>query len=106
MGAIQICEKRHFFNIKTETLAIHHSDMIASDSNRLLPNGEKDLRIFASLSEDGKGGDVCEHPYDIEEDKIYPLIYKEGGTRRYFPFGKSFVVVSKFSEYKTLGIQE
>ena len=47
-----------FEQIDPTTVSIHHSTMIASDSDRLLPNGEKDLRIFASLSADGKGGDV------------------------------------------------
>ena len=46
-----------FTKIQADTKSIHFSDMIANDSNRLLPNGEKDLRIFASLCEDGKGGD-------------------------------------------------
>lgn len=45
------------FYYKKETLSIHFPGMIASDSDRLLPNGEKDLRIFASLN-DGKGGDI------------------------------------------------
>lgn len=44
--------------IDPSTLSIHFKDMLASDSDRLLPNGEKDLRIFASLSQDGKGGDM------------------------------------------------
>ena len=49
-----------YFNIPIDqsTLSIHFPDMLASDSDRLLPNGEKDLRIFASLSKDGKGGDI------------------------------------------------
>lgn len=46
--------------VDQSTLAIHFPDMIAKDSDRILPNGEKDLRIFASLSEDGKGGDILE----------------------------------------------
>ncbi len=48
------------YELDSSTLAIHFSDMLAKDSYRLLPNGEKDLRIFASLSEDGKGGDICD----------------------------------------------
>lgn len=43
--------------VDSSTLSIHLPDMLAGSSNRLLPNGEKDLRIFASLNEDGKGGD-------------------------------------------------
>lgn len=55
--------------IDPSTLAIHSPDMLASDSDRLLPNGEKDLRIFASLSEDGKGGDIIryEDEYDTRD---------------------------------------
>ena len=53
----------HAIEIDPSTLSIHFPDMIASDSDRLLPNGEKDLRIFASLSEDGKGGDIFQDYY-------------------------------------------
>jgi hypothetical protein len=58
--------------IDPSTLAIHFPDMLASDSDRLLPNGEKDLRIFASLSDDGKGGDVLDlsgHVWDNQNIK-------------------------------------
>lgn len=47
-----------FSTIDPSTRSIHFPDMLANDSDRLLPNGDKDLRIFASLSEDGKGGDI------------------------------------------------
>lgn len=50
--------------IDVSTLSIHFPDTLACDSDRLLPNGEKDLRIFASLSEDGKGGDTVEYMLD------------------------------------------
>ena len=46
--------------IDSSTLSIHFPDMIANDSDRFLPNGERDLRIFASLSDDGKGGDILD----------------------------------------------
>ena len=49
-----------FEPIFEDTVAIHFPNMLASDSDRYLPNGEKDLRIFASLQKDGKGGDICE----------------------------------------------
>ena len=49
------------WRIDPSTLSIHFPNMIANDSDRLLPNGKKDLRIFASLSEDGKGGDIVNH---------------------------------------------
>jgi|GEM_PF-4016478 len=44
-------------DIDPSTISIHFGDMIAKDSDRLL-NGDKDLRIFASLREDGRGGDI------------------------------------------------
>lgn len=52
--------------IDPTTISIHFPDMLASDSDRLLPNDKKDLRIFASLSEDGKGGDILEDKYSID----------------------------------------
>jgi hypothetical protein len=61
------CEVESYFDfygfeeIDPSTLSIHFNDMLASDSDRLLPNGEKDLRMFASLSKDGKGGDIVEN---------------------------------------------
>ena len=64
--------------IDKSTLSIHFNDMIASDSNRLLQNGEKDLRIFASLSEDGKGGDILKRNptgYKYKKGIVY---FKDG----------------------------
>lgn len=55
-----------------DTVAIHFSDMLASDSDRYLPNGEKDLRIFASLQEDGKGGDIVTY-----KSRKYTFRYKK-----------------------------
>ena len=48
------------FNIDPSTLAIHFPDMIDSEGNK----------IFASLSEDGKGGDKLQHE-DIDECGVY-----------------------------------
>lgn len=45
-------------DIDKTTLSIHLHGMTATSSNRYLPNGEEDLRIFASLSEGHKGGDI------------------------------------------------
>ena len=65
------------WRIYPSTLSIHFQDMLASDSDRLLPNGEKDLRIFASLSEDGKGGDIISIPDSSKEHEfnIFTVIY-------------------------------
>jgi hypothetical protein len=52
-----------FEPIFEDTIAIHFPNMLASDSDRYFSNGEKDLRIFASLQEDGKGGDIL---FDME----------------------------------------
>lgn len=59
------------YEIDINTLSIHFPTMKAKDSNRLLPNGEKDLRIFASLSEDGRGGDILE-----DSGEHYRAIFK------------------------------
>ena len=69
------------FDIDPLTLSIHFPDMIASDSNRLLPNGEKDLRIFASLSEDGKGGDkiLLSNYLQWRDDKV-EVVANYGGS--------------------------
>jgi|RifOxyD3_1024039.scaffolds.fasta_scaffold06607_2 hypothetical protein len=69
--------------IDLSTLAIHFPDMLASDSDRVLPNRKKDLRIFASLSEDGKGGDV--------------ILTKDGRAiyKRIYMFCKDGLVCSK-----------
>lgn len=63
---------REQYEIDPTTLSIHFPDMLASDSYRLLPNGEKDLRVFASLNEDGKGGDK------MTDDEYYGIAkYKD-----------------------------
>ena len=82
------------FYYKKETLSIHFPGMIASDSDRLLPNGEKDLRIFASLSEDGKGGDVYQFEWALGEET--------------FVFDGKEIIPERFeySEYHIVGIQQ
>lgn len=84
------------FEIDPSTLSIHFPDMLASDSDRLLPNGEKDLRIFASLSEDGKGGDTIFHKGDfcLESKNDLIAIYKNGSFRMTPPdFCTSFKLI-------------
>lgn len=74
----KICDEDGIYHdVAPEYLSINFEDMLASDSDRLLSNGKKDFRIFASLSEDGKGGDnlisyrhyfsTCEEWVDVEE---------------------------------------
>lgn len=82
--------------IDSSTLSIHFPDMIASDSDRLLPNGEKDLCIFASLSEDGKGGDTIFHKGDfcLESKNDLIAIYQNGSFRMTPPdFCTSFKLI-------------
>jgi hypothetical protein len=56
---------RNSYEIDQSTLSIHFPDMTDSEGNE----------IFASLSEDGKGGDNLSWSYDIGNDKIMGLKY-------------------------------
>lgn len=56
------------FRIDPSTLAIHFPDMIDSEGNK----------IFASLSESGKGGDICYHPTVSNEDLNGVVAYNRG----------------------------
>ena len=100
MEIIGICIRP--VSIKSTTLAIHFLDMLANDSDRLLPNGKKDLRIFASLSEDGKGGDLYieqdNEGYIIEDkNETDTFIFSSEGT---IPYYKSY------NTKKIIGIQK
>ena len=53
------------FSIDTTTLSIHFPDMIDSQGNE----------IFASLQEDGKGGDIILEPY-LETERETVLSYE------------------------------
>ena len=53
------------FSIDTTTLSIHFPDMIDSQGNK----------IFASLQEDGKGGDIILEPY-LETERETVLSYE------------------------------
>ena len=96
------------YNIDQSTLSIHFNDMLASDSDRLLPNGEKDLRIFASLSVDGKGGDNME--YKNSNNKYYAFMDK-AGVLRYAEmidtkWWKDDFIDINFPLFKVIGIQQ
>jgi hypothetical protein len=91
--------------IDPSTLAIHFEDMVANDSDRLLPNGEKDLRIFASLSEDGKGGDLCIYA-DVKFYNPETIMKFNGNTLiRTMPNHPTNFSVT-VSDLKVTGIQE
>ena len=70
--------------IDLSTLSIHFPDMLAEDSNSYDSNGEKDLRIFASLEEFGKGGDiVTDGEYDfvvIFNGRSFNLMFVKDNT--------------------------
>lgn len=70
--------------IDLSTLSIHFPDMLAEDSNSYDSNGEKDLRIFASLEDFGKGGDiVTDGEYDfvvIFNGRSFNLMFVENNT--------------------------
>jgi hypothetical protein len=74
----------NIYEIDPTTISIHHEDMLASDTDRYLPNGEKDLRIFASLEEFGKGGDiVTDGEYDfvvIFNGRSFNLMFVKDNT--------------------------
>ena len=74
------------------TLAIHFPDMIDSQGNK----------IFASLSEDGKGGDVITYDEDIRIIAIYKngtFIFKDS-------MNLAIVPSSRYLRTKVIGIQE
>ena len=91
-------ELRTIFNVEIDpsTLAIHFPDMIDSQGNK----------IFASLSEDGRGGDImifCEVE-QITGTAIYEKasIFVNGGCSEYL----SEILQRKDKDYKIIGIQE
>lgn len=95
-----------FEPIFEDTVAIHFPNMLASDSDRYLPNGEKDLRIFASLQKDGKGGDIvakdnekfCKDGIVKYIDGTFMVVNKNQESR--------FNLIWYRNEIKVIGIQE
>ena len=55
----------HIYEIDPTTLSIHFPDMLDSQENK----------IFASLQEDGKGGDIILEPY-LETERETVLSYE------------------------------
>ena len=82
------------FEVDLSTLAIHFEDMLDSQGNK----------IFASLSEDGKGGDICDLYLFKNQDK--PT--RENYTCRY----KNQKIMFKnfnfenYAKIEIIGIQE
>lgn len=81
---------RQFINcnvsIDVSTLAIHFHDMIDSQGNK----------IFASLREDGKGGDICSYKHYKNTVRYEDMIIWLNG----------FVLSDVNFDYKVIGIQE
>lgn len=82
--------------IDAATLAIHFHDMIDSQGNK----------IFASLSEDGKGGDICDiNVIDAFLEKNYnikcPILMTQKGLKP-----MEYLGFANFKIIKTIGIQE
>ncbi len=79
--------------IYPSTLSIHFPDM----------KDREDNPIFASLSEDGRGGDICEYGFGGYNYKGYcifkdtKVLLKDGGFINYFDY---------CTIYKVIGIQK
>ena len=76
--------------IDPKTLAIHFKDMVDSEGNK----------IFASLSEDGKGGDICDFPNHS------PLTAMRNTMDNDFDFGNVRCFKIYHMDCEVIGIQE
>ena len=90
-GWLQICDECEFLSaINPSTLAIHFPDMIDSEGNK----------IFASLSEDGKGGDILKFSH-LNETMFY------SNCRFFAGNGLEFFTIKEISKkIEITGIQE
>ena len=79
--------------IDPTTLAIHFPDMLDSQGNK----------IFASLSEDGKGGDII-HRDGMTFETIYKSV--NGRFEAYEINGMHHLLAHKFHQTKIIGIQQ
>ena len=83
------------YPIDETTLAIHFPDMIDSQGNK----------IFASLQEDGKGGDVCSVNDYIDSGLEGVAIYQNYGFR-IDRKGKAMGISLSSTDIKIIGIQQ
>ena len=81
--------------IDPTTLAIHFPDMLDSQGNK----------IFASLSEDGKGGDIC-YVRDFSYGDLQGVARYEDNCFRIHRKGKAMGISLKCRDIKVIGIQE
>lgn len=83
------------FPIDISTIAIHFSDMLDSQGNK----------IFASLSEDGKGGDIC-YVRDFSYGDLQGVARYEDNYFRIHRKGKAMGISLKCRDIKATGIQQ
>ena len=81
--------------IDPSTLAIHFYDMTDSQGNK----------IFASLSEDGKGGDIC-YVRDFSYGDLQGVARYGDNYFRVHRKGKAMDISLKCRDIKVIGIQE
>ena len=92
---LSITNKDGEYRIDTTTLSIHFPDMIDSQGNK----------IFASLQEDGKGGDVCSVNDYIDSGLKGVAIYQNYGFR-IDRKGKAMGISLSSTDIKIIGIQQ
>ena len=93
-GEIRIIDL--IFEIDQTTLAIHFEGMLDSEGNK----------IFASLSEDGKGGDILEHTNRLTSAKmILVASYHQAKGELGAYSGTHYIRSMKFHLTKIVGIQ-
>ena len=80
------------YKIDETTLAVHFHDMLDSQGNK----------IFASLSENGKGGDIITY----DEDVRIIAIYKNGTFIFKDSMNLAIVPSSRYLRTKVIGIQK
>ena len=81
--------------IDVSTLSIHFPDMLDSQGNK----------IFASLSEDGKGGDIC-YVRDFSYGDLQGVARYEDNYFRIHRKGKAMGISLKCRDIKATGIQQ
>lgn len=92
---LSITNKDGEHRIDTTTLSIHFPDMIDIQGNK----------IFASLREDGKGGDIC-YVRDFLYGDLQGVTRYEDNHFRIHRKGKAMGISLKCRDIKVIGIQE
>ena len=83
------------FSIDTTTLSIHFPNMIDSQGNK----------IFASLQEDGKGGDICQ-TIDCLNGTLNGVAIYDNFSFRIHRIGKAMGISFTSKDIKIIGIKE